>query len=57
MYGAERDARRYGLALVAALVSLLVWEMLSPLLGTSNPYHTVWIAVVFSAWYCFLARA
>ncbi|MFZ1159141.1 MAG: DUF4118 domain-containing protein, partial [Candidatus Sulfotelmatobacter sp.] len=27
-------------------------ELLSPLLGESNPYHTVWAAVVFSAWYC-----
>ena len=26
--------------------------MLSPLLGGSNPYHTVWLGVVFSAWYC-----
>jgi len=46
------NARRYALAVLAALVALFVREMLSPLLGASNPYHTVWLAVVFSAWYC-----
>ncbi len=46
------DARRYGVAILASLVALLVREMLSPLLGEGNPYHTVWLAVVFSAWYC-----
>jgi two-component system, NarL family, sensor kinase len=46
------DARRYGLAILASLVALLVREMLSPLFGVHNPYHTVWLAAVFSAWYC-----
>jgi PAS domain S-box-containing protein len=46
------DARRYVLAVLAALVALLAREILSPLMGASNPYHTVWLAVVFSAWYC-----
>jgi PAS domain S-box-containing protein len=46
------DARRYILAVLAALVALFLRKMLAPLLGASNPYHTVWIAVVFSAWYC-----
>ncbi len=44
--------RRYGLAVAAAIIALLLRELLSPLLGESNPYHTVWAAVVFSAWYC-----
>ena len=26
--------------------------MLTPLLGNGNPYHTIWLAVAFSAWYC-----
>jgi two-component system, NarL family, sensor kinase len=43
---------RYGLAIAAALVALLLRRLLSPLLGENNPYHTVWAAVVFSAWYC-----
>jgi signal transduction histidine kinase len=46
------DARRYGLAILAAIVALFLREALSPLLGVNNPYHTVWAAVVFSAWYC-----
>ncbi|MGA7926982.1 MAG: DUF4118 domain-containing protein [Candidatus Sulfotelmatobacter sp.] len=46
------DARRYVVAILASLVALIVREMLSPLLGAHNPYHTVWLAVVFTAWYC-----
>lgn len=46
------DVRRYVLAVLAALVALVVRGLLSPLLGASNPYHSVWMAVIFSAWYC-----
>ena len=46
------DSRRYILAVLAALVALFLRKTLSPLLGASNPYHTVWLAIVFSAWYC-----
>ena len=46
------SAVRYGLAILAALVALLLRQVLTPLLGENNPYHTVWAAVVFSAWYC-----
>lgn len=45
-------AIRYGLAILAAMAALFLRELLSPLLGTENPYHTVWAAVVFAAWYC-----
>jgi signal transduction histidine kinase len=45
-------AFRYALAILAAIAALLVRSLLTPLLGISNPYHTVWLAVVFSAWYC-----
>jgi signal transduction histidine kinase len=44
--------RRYGLAILAAFVALLLRELLAPFLGQNNPYHTVWAAVVFSVWYC-----
>jgi len=44
--------RRYGLATLAAIVALWLRQLLSPLLGEGNPYHTLWPAVVFSAWYC-----
>jgi signal transduction histidine kinase len=43
---------RYGLAILAATAALLLRQVLSPLLGESNPYHTVWAAVFFSVWYC-----
>jgi signal transduction histidine kinase len=46
------DIRRYGLAVLAAVVALLLRGLFAPLLGENNPYHTVWAAVVFSAWYC-----
>jgi two-component system, NarL family, sensor kinase len=38
--------------MLAALLALWLREILAPLLGESNPYHTAWAAVVFSAWYC-----
>lgn len=44
--------RRYVWALVAVIVALIVRGLLNPFLGENNPYHTVWAAVVFSAWYC-----
>ncbi len=43
---------RYGLEIEATLVALWFRAILAPLLGENNPYHTVWAAVVFSAWYC-----
>jgi signal transduction histidine kinase len=50
--GDARDrVRRYGLAILAAIVALLLRELLAPLLGDNNPYHTVWVAMVVSAWY------
>lgn len=44
--------QRYGLAILAAVVALLLRALLTPFLGENNPYHTAWAAVVFSAWYC-----
>ncbi|HEX4003868.1 MAG TPA: PAS domain S-box protein [Candidatus Acidoferrales bacterium] len=43
---------RYILAVVAAALALILRNLLTPLLGHQNPYHTVWLAVAFSAWYC-----
>ena len=45
-------AARYALAILAAVVSLLLRKMLTPLLGTQYPFVTAWPAIVFSAWYC-----
>jgi PAS domain S-box-containing protein len=43
---------RYALGVAVALfaIGLRVW--LTPVLGDRNPYHTVWAAVAFAAWYC-----
>jgi signal transduction histidine kinase len=49
---AQGAVYRYILAILAAMAALLLRGLLSPLLGESNPYHTIWAAVVFSAWYC-----
>src|ERR1700735_534029 len=46
------EALRYVLAVVAALAALGLRGMLTPLFGATNPYHTVWAAVAFAAWYC-----
>ena len=45
-------AFRYGLAVLAAIAALLLRQALNPFLGYENPYHTMWPAVVFAAWYC-----
>ena len=43
---------RYILGILAGVGALLLRDFLHPVLGDRNPYHTVWLAVVFSAWYC-----
>ena len=43
---------RYSSALLAVAAALGLRWFLAPLLGNTNPYHTVWAAVVVSAWYC-----
>jgi len=43
---------RYGVAILTAILALLLRGLLTPVLGTADPYHTVWAAVVFAAWYC-----
>jgi PAS domain S-box-containing protein len=50
-------AVRYGLAIAAAVVAVWLRSLLTPLLGLKNPYHTVWAAVVFAAWYCGLGAS
>ena len=43
---------RYALAVLAPLLAIYLRSLLNPLMGTANLYHTVWAAIVFSAWYC-----
>jgi signal transduction histidine kinase len=42
----------YGLAVFAASAALLSRAVLSPEFGSHYPYHTVWLAIIFVAWYC-----
>lgn len=48
----RKQVVRYGLAALAAIAALVLRYLLDPLLGTRNPYHTLWLAIVFAAWYC-----
>ena len=43
---------RYILGTSAGVGALWLRIYLHPFLGERNPYHTVWLAVVISAWYC-----
>ncbi|HEX8814934.1 MAG TPA: ATP-binding protein [Terriglobales bacterium] len=43
---------KYALAAFVTVAALLLRGLLNPYFGTSNPYHTLWLAVVFTAWYC-----
>jgi len=47
-----QPAARYAVAVLATAVSLFARQLLTPLYGSQNPYHTVWLAVAFAAWYC-----
>jgi PAS domain S-box-containing protein len=43
---------RYAAAILAACLALIARGALAPLLGDPFAYHTLWLPVVFSAWYC-----
>lgn len=51
----KHPVTRYVVAMLAAVAALLLRFALAPLLGTANPYHTVWLGVVFCAWFCGVA--
>jgi len=44
--------KRYPLAALAASAALALRRLLDPIPANQNPYHTVWLAIVFCAWYC-----
>ncbi len=48
---------RFALAVLAVAVAIALRGLLSPLLGLTNPYLTIWAAIVFVAWYCGLGPA
>jgi len=45
-------AKRYALAVLAAVAALALRRILSPILGPEVPFLTLWPAVVFSSWFC-----
>jgi hypothetical protein len=45
-------AFRYVLAALVAFAALYLRELFTPLLGNHDPFETMWLAIVFSAWYC-----
>src|SRR6201998_2527668 len=47
----------YLIAIVVSAVALYLRDLLVPFLGESNPYLTVWLAVVFCSWYCGLGAS
>jgi PAS domain S-box-containing protein len=48
---------QYVMGALAGMAALLLREVLSPFLAERNPYHTAWLAVIFSAWYCGIGPA
>lgn len=56
-FSGKVDVPRYVLAILIALVALFFRELLWPLLGSNNPFHTAWAAVIFAAWYCGMGPA
>lgn len=43
---------RYGLAILIAVAALFLRQLMGPVLGDANPFHTAWPAVIFAAWFC-----
>jgi len=48
----RRNSVRYALGVFAGLGALILCALLHPLVRDENPYHSLWLAVVFTAWYC-----
>lgn len=52
MRNADNGVTRYALAIFTAAAALFLRSLLNPVLGDHNPFLTMWLAVVLSAWYC-----
>jgi PAS domain S-box-containing protein len=48
----SQTVRRYILAILVTITALYLRYEFRSLLGNANPYHTLWLAVMFSSWYC-----
>jgi PAS domain S-box-containing protein len=49
---AANTALRYILAILISMSAVVLRQWLTPFLGDRNLYHTAWVAVVLSSWYC-----
>ncbi len=43
---------RYSLALLSVAIALMMRIAMQPLYGEENPYRSMWLAVVYCAWFC-----
>lgn len=50
--GGKKTLLYYLIAVLAAIATLLLRETLRFAFGWHYPYHTVWLSVIFVAWYC-----
>jgi len=57
LFASRSAGARYGVAILSVVASLFLRQLLNPLLGPQNTYHTAWAAVVFTSWYCGLGPA
>ncbi len=48
----HRNSIRYALGVCAGIGALLLGTLLSRLVKDQDPYHSLWLAVIFTAWYC-----
>jgi signal transduction histidine kinase len=48
----RQNFTRYTIAVGLAVLAVYSRKLLTPILGIENPYHTVWLALMFSAFYC-----
>jgi hypothetical protein len=52
LFASHGALARYGVAILSVVASLLLRQLLYPLLGQQDTYLTVFTAVVFASWYC-----
>jgi signal transduction histidine kinase len=43
---------RYTLAVTVACLALVLRFLLTPLVGSADLYHTIWLGIAFCAWFC-----
>lgn len=48
----HRNDLRYALGALAGIAALLLRRLLDPMVKDQDPYHSLWLAIIFTAWYC-----